>query len=434
MSSSWQKTKLGEHVEVLTGFPFKSNFYTDSSDAIKLLRGDNIVQGNLRWDGVRRWPAVEAEQFTSYSLRLGDVVLAMDRPWIEAGLKYSRITEADLPCLLVQRVARLRAKEQLDQGFLHQLIGSREFTEHILSVQTGTAVPHISASQIKAFEFQLPSLPEQKAIARILSSLDDKIELNRRMNATLEALAQTLFRAWFVAFEPVKANAAGLQPVAMDAETAAIFPSEFETSTYGPIPKGWRISTIGDETHVVGGSTPSTHNADFWEEGKIHWATPKDLSRLSSPVLLDTERKITLPGLKQIGSGLLAEGTVLLSSRAPIGYIAIAEVPLAINQGFIAMECQSLLPNHYIRLWAEHNMEAIKSRANGTTFQEVSKTNFRSLPILVPSISALDAFQTLMKPIYSRTVANLRETQTLATLRDSLLPKLIAGQVRVPIS
>jgi type I restriction enzyme S subunit len=170
----------------------------------------------------------------------------MDRPWIEAGLKYAWVSEHDVPCLLVQRVARLRAKNGLDQQFLRYVIGSRAFTDYVIGVQTGTAVPHISGKQIQAYEFMCPPLDEQRAIARILGTLDDKIELNRRMNATLEAIARALFRSWFVDFDPVRAKAEGRQPVGMDAATAALFPDGFEDSPLGEIPWWWRVADLRD--------------------------------------------------------------------------------------------------------------------------------------------------------------------------------------------
>ena len=149
MGGEWKVTSLAAEVDLLTGFPFKSERYTDSDDSIRLLRGDNIVQGALRWDGVKKWPLSERSQYESYELREGDVVLAMDRPWIEAGLKYAAISKYDLPCLLVQRTARLRGGPNLDSGFLRYLVGSREFTQHIHAITTGTAIPHVSGRQIK---------------------------------------------------------------------------------------------------------------------------------------------------------------------------------------------------------------------------------------------------------------------------------------------
>ena len=198
MEGEWVVTTIGEVTDLLTGFPFKSDRYVDDASAPRLLRGDNIAQGVLRWNGVKRWPKNEIQELGVYALREGDIVLAMDRPWIEAGLKYAAIRESDLPSFLVQRVARLRGKNGLENRFLKYVIGSSSFTNHVLSVQTGTAVPHISGNQIKAFQFLLPPIEEQRAIAYILGTLDDKIELNRKMNHTLEDIAHALFKSWFV--------------------------------------------------------------------------------------------------------------------------------------------------------------------------------------------------------------------------------------------
>jgi type I restriction enzyme S subunit len=248
---------------------------------------------------------------------------------------------------------------------------------------------------------RVPAEDEQRVIAHVLGTLDDKIELNQRMNETMEAIAQALYKSLFV------------------------------DTTQNGLPEGWRESTIGDEVRVVGGSTPSTKEAKFWEGGTNHWATPKDLSTLESPVLLHTERRITDAALAEISSGLLPHGTVLLSSRAPIGYLVISEIEVAVNQGFIAMVCDKQLPNYYVRLWTRANMNLIKANANGTTFLEISKSNFRPLPVVVPPKSVLDDFVRRAEPFHQRIASNLRESATLGSLRDTLLPKLLSGEVRV---
>ena len=122
---TWRETTIGAEVDLLPGFPFKSSKYTDKFSAVRLLRGDNVVQGRLRWENVKRWDLLHLEEIKDYYLQTGDVVLAMDRPWIEAGLKYAAMQDDDLPCLLVQRVSRLRAKDNLDQRFLKYIIGSQ---------------------------------------------------------------------------------------------------------------------------------------------------------------------------------------------------------------------------------------------------------------------------------------------------------------------
>jgi type I restriction enzyme S subunit len=186
----WKQTTLGEEIDLLSGFAFKSSQYTTNEKDIRLLRGDNIIQGCLRWDDVKRWPANNTKEYTRYWLSEGDVVLAMDRPWVKAGMKYAMMISNDLPCLLVQRTARLRGGENLDNRFLKRLIGSAAFTSHILGVQTGIGVPHISGQQIKDFLFWLPSLNEQQRIADNLEALSAEIQrLTRIYEQKLAALA-----------------------------------------------------------------------------------------------------------------------------------------------------------------------------------------------------------------------------------------------------
>ncbi|MFN3973534.1 MAG: restriction endonuclease subunit S, partial [Gemmobacter sp.] len=228
------------------------------------------------------------------------------------------------------------------------------------------------------YPFSMPPLPEQRTIAATLGALDDKIKLNRKMNATLEAMARALFRDWFVDFGPTRAKMEGREPY-LSPDLWSLFPDRLDDEGK---PKGWEVSTIGDEVRVVGGSTPSTKEPDFWDGG-VNWATPKDLSTLAAPVLLETSRTISAAGLAKISSGLLPVGSLLLSSRAPIGYLAIAEMPVAINQGFIGMICDKRVSNVFAWLWTLENMEAILAKANGSTFQEISKGNFRPLPVVV---------------------------------------------------
>ena len=218
----------------------------------------------------------------------------------------------------------------------------------------------------------------------------------------------------------------------MDEATASLFPDGFEESELGLVPRGWRVSPIGDVVESVGGGTPDTKEPTYWEPGVHCWTTPKDLSGIDAPVLLTTERKLSDNGLKKVSSGLLQAGTLLLSSRAPIGYLAIAQTPMAINQGYIAILPSSRLPPLYMLFWCRQNMEIIKGRANGSTFMEISKKAFRPIPVVVPPRSVVNAFVDIASSLFDRLVENERHAQTLATLRDTLLPRLISGQLRLP--
>jgi len=286
--------------------------------------------------------------------------------------------------------------------------------------------PYLSLRDQLKLRITLPHRQLQKAIGETLGALDDKIELNRRMNETLEAMARAIFRDWFVDFGPTRAKMEGRAPY-LTPDIWSLFPKRLDDEGK---PEGWENSTIGQEVDVVGGSTPSTKDAAFWG-GDICWATPKDLSSLSTPVLLETERQITPAGLTQIGSGLLPVGTVLLSSRAPIGYMAIAQIPVAVNQGFIAMICNKRLSNVFVWLWTQANIETVHQNANGSTFQEISKANFRPIELTVAAPELLQAFDETARPLFDRIVANEKENRTLAVTRDFLLPKLMSGEVRV---
>ena len=256
---------------------------------------------------------------------------------------------------------------------------------------------------------------------------------------TLEAMARALFKSWFVDFDPVRAKAEGRDP-GLPKPLADLFPARLVDSELGEIPEGWEIKPVGDLADAVGGTTPGTKAPSYWEGGTHAWATPKGLSRLSVPVLLGTERRITDAGLSQVGSGLLPKGTVLLSSRAPIGYLAVAELPVAINQGFIAMVATAGTSNLFLLLWASVAHEDIVSRANGSTFLEISKANFRPSTDRVPEgaelpraarsrVQGLDAADSASGAEWQRQVHGVRRFRlSRRVLRAGAAPSL--GQAR----
>ena len=304
---------------------------------------------------------------------------------------------------------------------------------HLIDAVLNTTVQKtLNLKDIRRLPIPLPPSYAIASISEISEALTDRIALLRETNATLEAIAQALFKSWFVDFDPVRAKQQGRAPAGMDEATAALFPDSFEESALGPVPTGWSVQPVGDAVECVGGATPDTKDLSYWSPEAHAWTTPKDLSGLPAPVLLNTERRLSTKGLAKIGSGLLPVGTLLMSSRAPIGYLAIAQIPVAINQGYIAMLPGSLLPPLYMLFWCQQNMEGIKARANGSTFMEISKKAFRPMPAVVPSSLVIQAFLAIASPLFSRLVSNEQQAQTLATLRDTLLPRLISGQLRLP--
>lgn len=330
---------------------------------------------------------------------------------------------------LGQNLVLLRADgDRVFPPFLKWLVRTPEWWEQIEKFKNvGAVFDSLKCADVPNFSLIVPPVNVQRETCVLLEALDNKIELNRQMNETLEATARAIFKDWFVDFGPTRAKMEGRAPY-LASDLWDLFPETLDESGN---PAGWGMSKIGKEVAVVGGATPSTKNPIFWQNGNHNWVTPKDLSKLTSPVLLNTDRKITDVGVKKISSGMLPVGTVLLSSRAPVGYLAIAEISTAINQGFIAMVCDKRLPNLFVLFWCHNNLEHIKGISGGSTFAEISKKSFRPIPVIVPSSALLSAFEDRVRPLYRMLVSNLKENETLAQTRDLLLPRLMSGEIRL---
>jgi type I restriction enzyme S subunit len=419
----WPVEKLGDLVDASRGISYgivqPGEHQPDGVPIIRVsdLKGDVVEIGKP----LRVAPSIEAAHSRT-RLRGGELIMS-----IVGTVGQTAIVDPSLEGWNVARaVAVIPVKRDIGPYWIRLALKGGPARAHIQDRLNTTVQATLNLRDLASLPIVVPPAPEREAIAATLGALDDKIELNRKMNATLESMARALFRDWFVDFGPTRAKMEARPPY-LSPDLWSLFPDRLDDEGK---PEGWEVSTIGDEVRVVGGSTPSTKDAEFWDGG-INWATPKDLSNLAAPVLLETSRTISQAGLAKISSGLLPAGTLLLSSRAPIGYIAIAEVPVAINQGFIGMICEKRVSNVVAWLWTLENMAVILAKANGSTFQEISKGNFRPLPVVVAPEPVLRAFDVIAKPLYERIARNERETRTLAQTRDLLLPRLMSGELRV---
>ncbi|MBJ3592892.1 restriction endonuclease subunit S [Salmonella enterica subsp. enterica serovar Saintpaul] len=457
MGSKWKQTTLGDLALGFDGAvdgPFGSNLpasaYTESGYPI--IRGSNLSIGldDFKDSDFVFVPEHIFQKLSRSECRAGDIIFTKKGTLGQTGLISARHRFEKY--LLSSNQMRLRVDpEKALPEYVYYYVSSQKAINKLIQDSECTGVPKINLAYLKSFPISLPSLSEQKEIIYILGSLNRKIILNRQINQTLEQMSQTLFKSWFVDFDPVIDNAldagnsipealqsraelrqkvrnsADFKPLLADIRE--LFPAEFEETELGWVPKGWKISTAGDELVVKGGSTPSTSNADFWENGTIHWTSPKDLTGNDSKVLLDTSKKITELGLKKISSGLLPTDTVLMSSRAPIGYLALAKTPMAINQGYIAIPSSKNLSSEYIIYWLENIMDDIKGMAGGTTFAEISKGAFKTISLVIPSKNTVDEFTRLAHQHFGKVVSNTEQINALTALRDTLLPKLISGEL-----
>lgn len=257
----------------------------------------------------------------------------------------------------------------------------------------------------------------------MLSVLDDKIELNNAINKNLEEMAQALFNSWFVDFEFPNENG----------EPYKSSGGEFEESELGLIPKGWKQGTISELGEVAGGATPSKKNEDFYTVRGIPWITPKDLSKTNNKYISRGEIDITQKGFSNSSVKLLPKGTVLFSSRAPIGYIAIAKNEVTTNQGFKSVIPFKHVGSEFVYYLLKSNVETIESRASGSTFKEISGTEMKRVPVLIPTENVLAKFNEIVEPIGRLTQKCEEENEDLTQIRDTLLPKLMSGEIRVPV-
>ncbi len=340
----------------------------------------------------------------------------------ELGLKNSSAKWIDKNCVIVAmygatagRVAISKIKlttnqaccnlsideNQADYNFVYYVLCLNY--ENLLSMANGGAQQNLNAQQIKDFEIPLPPLSTQKKIARVLGALDDKIELNNQINHNLEEQAKVLFKSWFVDFEPFG----------------------------GKMPDDWREGTISDLGEVVGGSTPSKARPEYYTEHGIAWITPKDLSLNKNKFISHGMDDITELGLNNSSAKLMPRGSVLFSSRAPIGYTAIASGTVCTNQGFKSVVPKPNIGTAFIYYLLKENLERIENMASGSTFKEISGTTMKSIPVIVPTNDILQHFQDTCTPIFEQQELLESENNRLAQLRDSLLPKLMSGDIDV---
>ena len=386
---TWQNVTLGEIAELLIGFAFKSTGFLDAgSDGIRLVRGDNVQQGSIRWgEKAKRWPAEDFDDLSRYQLRLGDVILAMDRPIVGDGLKLAWIKDDDLPCLLVQRVCRVRGKEGIgDTLYLRYVLSEPRFTAHIDRITTGANIPHISGKDIATYSFRLPPLDEQRQIGKTIAAYDDLIENNQRRIKLMEEAARRLYREWFVALR---------------------FPGHEQVKVVDGMPQGWVQATLGDAMQLQRGfDLPSGAR----KEGAV-------------PIIASTgvtgfhdEARVSGPGVVTGRSGTLGAVHFVHEDFWPL------------NTSLWVREFRLVTPLVAYFMLLELGLSQFNSGASVPT---LDRKAVHPMPAMIPSKPVQTAFEEVAGPMFSQIRVLNQAASKAKQARDALLPRLMSGALAV---
>ena len=385
-------------------------------------------------------------------IQTGDVTAAGGRitsyrqTYSEAGLAQSKLWPANTLCITIAAniaetalltfpacfpdsvVGFTADKSKADIRFIEYVF--RAFRDSVKRRAYGSVQENINLEVLRDLEFPIPSLEIQKKIADFITIFDDRIALLRETNATLEAIAQALFKSWFVDFDPVHAKARGESPQGIDDATAAQFPDSFEESELGMIPKGWCGQSFTQTINVIGGGTPKTSIAEYWN-GDIPWFSVVDAPTITDVFVIETEKHITVAGLNNSSTKLLPVGTTIISARGTVGRLALVGTEMAMNQSCYGLRGKA--GDAYFTYFSTYRLvETLKQRTHGSVFDTITRDTLTGVSVIYPTTADINAFEEVIAPVMERLKENLKQAQTLAQLRDTLLPKLISGQLRLP--
>lgn len=395
----YETYRIADLIDEIAMGPFGSNIkvscFVDSG--VPVLNGSNLEGFSLSEKTFRYVTRKKADSLNKANAHRGDIVITHRGTlgqivFIPQDSKYDRY-------VISQSQFRVRCNDKVLPEYLvyyfHTPIGQHK----LLSNASQVGVPALArpSSTFQQIEVVLPELSIQKCVVEIISTIQKKIVNNQELNDNLEQQAQSYFQELFVD------NA--------DPE--------------------WTTGTISDLGTVVGGSTPSKAKPEYYTESGIAWITPKDLSNNKSKFVSHGENDITELGLRNSSASIMPEGTVLFSSRAPIGYIAIAAGEVTTNQGFKSVVPKPEIGTPFVYFFLKNTLPVIEGMASGSTFKEVSGSTMKNVPAVIPDAETLAKFSDFCAPIFAQQRILEEQNQSLATLRDNLLPKLMSGEIDV---
>ena len=438
----------------------------------------NISVDGISTDDIAKITEKDATRLSRYRVQTGDII-------------YSRRGDVE-KCTLVKKAEdgwlcgtgclriRLGKEAKISPVFLHAYLSHPAIRRWIVRHAVGATMPNLNTSILNAVPVLIPSAGEMRVIVDIWTGTIDKVVLNRRINQTLEQIAQAIFKSWFVDFEPVKAkqhirtlggndeqteraaqaviaSAANLDVIttatdlsALDqqliqalgkklshqtdaqreqlATTASHFPDQFVKSELGLIPEGWEATILAKVIRIIGGGTPKKSEPRYWD-GTIPWFSVKDAPGDGQVYVLDTDLKITIAGLKESSTKLLDEGTTIISARGTVGRLALVGVPMAMNQSCYGVVGADGAPPVFNYFNLRRAVDVLKQNTHGAVFDTITRATFDTVEQLLPTIELINCFEHLVSPLLKTVKVNALQAANLVEFRDALLPKLLSGEL-----
>lgn len=403
----WKEVRLGDIADVQTG-PFGSQLHKSDyiAEGIPCIMPTNIGPHlNFIVDGIAHVSEVDANRLSRHLTEIGDIIYAR-RGDIE---KCAYVTTNEEKWLCGTGCLKIRCNNEVNSRFIAYLLSTAECKKWITGNAVGTTMLNLSKGILSNLPLLVPSHEDQRRIASILSSLDRKIELNNKINADLEEMAQAIFKNWFVDFEPFKDG-------------------KFVDSELGKIPEGWKVGRLTDVIKLMPGGTPKTSEPLYWDNGTIPFFSPKNVNGV---YCFATEKHITETGLNKCSSNLYPKDTIFITCRGTVGKVCLAACDMAMNQSNYAIKAIDGYSQYYIFFLVKSVVERLIKKSNGAVFSAITSKDFDE-EILIPSQKAVEDFTNVIDGFFRRIFTIGTENSRLSLLRDTLLPRLMSGELEVP--
>ena len=439
MENDWGMARIEEVAEKVAMGPFGSSIKvaTFVPEGVPVISGQHLH--GFRVDdspGFNFITGEHAERLANANVQRGDIVFThagniSNVAYVPENSEFERYVVSQRQFYV--RCDRAKVIPEFVTAYFKTLAGQHQ----LLANSSQVGVPSIAqpVSYLRTIEIPLPPLSEQFRIAHILGTLEDKIELNRQMNDTLEQMTRALYKSWFVYFDPVRAKLDGLwrrgeSLPGLPAELYDLFPDHLVTSELGEIPDGWTVGVLANMVQLFSGGTPKTSVAEYWN-GNIPWYTAKDAPALSDVFAIDTERHISQSGVDNSATQVLPARTTIISARGTVGRLACLGEPMAMNQTCYGIRGIDKYPDWFTYWNVRQAISELQMRTHGTIFDTITRQTFELVDAVVPPPVLAAIFETMVSPYMSRMLASLRDSRRVAYLRDALLPRLVSGKLRV---